>query len=1326
MPLPPPISAPARQTIKAAFEDLDRTITPADSRDFRVSTLAQVRDAALEIERQLAARGSLRNMRRLMPLFRGIEHYSKVIDVLCNGTPYLPWIWAPIALILRVASEYVDAFEQIIKGYSQLAESLGRFEILGNAFIRDPDFQQTLAVFYADILQFHKHAYKFVRRSGWKLLFLTTWGRFQRRFDNILEDMKRHEALIDREANARNIAESKEMRQDIRRWREQSLEQVSNLDGEEAAKQYQSIISWLNMDESDQLAIFESISAEGRKHPGTCSWVLKNPKISSWLQSKSDTSVLWLQGTPGSGKSVISTQLVNFMQASNMFVIHHFCTYLYTSSTTYEQILKSLLMQLLRQDGDLVAHVYEEFVLGKKSPTVPALERLLQLLFKSISNEPSKAEYVWIILDGLDECELEKQARVVSLMNQVASDRSSPGNTTCKVLISSRTSSILSTCLRKKQTVSLSDEKDCLEEAIRQYASQRLQSLEQKFHQLHISPGEVDNIERGIAKKADGMFLYARLVLDYLSTNIFYSGDEIMTSVNQLPEKLGDFYRKILLQILTHLDIRSESRVKSILSWIAFAKRPLKRLELLSAITFSSGEPEVTNLVPEYILDICGPLIEERGDTTLTFIHVSVKEFLQIPSSSLTITQEESLQEHGVATVSCLLSGLQVFSKVYPEQARYLRVIKGLHGFHVYATEFWTEYLLSSVKFARGDLNNTSLLALACKLADTLNETSNPAISEETKSPPNGLNDRTSFLQQHPTLYKHVEAALKGRSLKRLEAELFPETNLDGTCRSSKNLAPSDGISAMLTVYQDTVRSLLDQHDYPGVTAEELELFKSQFRTSAFTCRLKSCPRATLGFESEKHCLQHEMTHIRRLRCTAADCKFPPFVSPQALKMHTSKYHSHGLLPKSIRSIQVSPKTIGILVYQKDLLGIHQSEGLPQNADQKAQEGQAKRKLSVQNDEDPSEHTLSPVDPSAADTVSSTTPQFFPIYCSFPNCVNITDASFDSLCAAHVDHYQAFAKKDLDPESTESAPSTLKTIVEISAEDLTPPDESSVGRNVPSVTLIGGSTNEKSDQSGWSEVSEEMGVYLTPTLITDQIQSPASISPVAKPNLSLFGPLLPMAPYLPVEKTEEDQDEEGEERIVPSGKLLGGREYRCRTFPWPNQIGDLCMLETDCRRILGNHITEFMIRGGMLPINLVKSADEKCYLMAQNILHNAHIYDNIFVVKARSVFRQFGHLVIEGGRPVHDDYWVAHARRELELKIINQIESNFSENERITKRFGIVAGRSVVQAAKLVSERHLDAKATAYGGIENIPDDEIARIMDSAFTHLQDKYRLEF
>jgi hypothetical protein len=34
------------------------------------------------------------------------------------------------------------------------------------AYSSNLDVQQTLAVFYADILKFHKQAYKFVRRSG--------------------------------------------------------------------------------------------------------------------------------------------------------------------------------------------------------------------------------------------------------------------------------------------------------------------------------------------------------------------------------------------------------------------------------------------------------------------------------------------------------------------------------------------------------------------------------------------------------------------------------------------------------------------------------------------------------------------------------------------------------------------------------------------------------------------------------------------------------------------------------------------------------------------------------------------------------------------------------------------------------------------------------------------------------------------------------------------------------------------------------------------------------------------------------------------------------
>lgn len=102
MPLSSKVSLQAQATIRKAFNDLERVISNNDSSDFATTTLNDVIQAAHNIENELAARQLLRNMRRLSPLFTGLQYYSKSLEVLCNGTPYLPWIWAPIKLILKV------------------------------------------------------------------------------------------------------------------------------------------------------------------------------------------------------------------------------------------------------------------------------------------------------------------------------------------------------------------------------------------------------------------------------------------------------------------------------------------------------------------------------------------------------------------------------------------------------------------------------------------------------------------------------------------------------------------------------------------------------------------------------------------------------------------------------------------------------------------------------------------------------------------------------------------------------------------------------------------------------------------------------------------------------------------------------------------------------------------------------------------------------------------------------------------------------------------------------------------------------------------------
>jgi hypothetical protein len=104
MPLNGGACSEAERTMRKAFENLKLVITITDITQLENLALDDVETAALKIEKQLAASQSLRNMRRLAPLFRNLKHFSAAIEVLCSGTPYLPWIWAPIKLVLEVCS----------------------------------------------------------------------------------------------------------------------------------------------------------------------------------------------------------------------------------------------------------------------------------------------------------------------------------------------------------------------------------------------------------------------------------------------------------------------------------------------------------------------------------------------------------------------------------------------------------------------------------------------------------------------------------------------------------------------------------------------------------------------------------------------------------------------------------------------------------------------------------------------------------------------------------------------------------------------------------------------------------------------------------------------------------------------------------------------------------------------------------------------------------------------------------------------------------------------------------------------------------------------
>jgi hypothetical protein len=207
---------------------------------------------------------------------------------------------------------------------------------------------------------------------------------------------------------------------------------------------------------------------------------------------------------------------------------------------------------------DLIAHTYDRLVLSKRAPSARAIEELIREFVAAAPIAPSQARYIHLILDGLEECEKDTQEKTMKLLEKLVSAAQSAGSTVCRVLVSGRAFRAGTKSLRNKHIVSLSDEKESLNGAISHYASSRLNTLRPKMLELGLTDSDMDDLGQNIVGKADGkseashcvshsahrmlpgMFLWTRLVLDYLSTNMFYKRDEVLLAVERLPRKLGE------------------------------------------------------------------------------------------------------------------------------------------------------------------------------------------------------------------------------------------------------------------------------------------------------------------------------------------------------------------------------------------------------------------------------------------------------------------------------------------------------------------------------------------------------------------------------------------------------------------------------------------------------------------------------------------------------------------------------------------------------------------------------------------------------------------
>lgn len=560
--------------------------------------------------------------------------------------------------------------------YRDIADVLPRVDKLEAAFGDKADFQQVLGLLYTDILEFHRRSYKMFRRKAWHIWFAFDWGLFERRFKSILQRLASHCELLDREAAATHFLEMKRVRE---KWQieEESHEEQRN------SQLTRETLGWLTADEDSQEEYLHRLSDQ--RQVGTCDWILNETQVTNWMAEDCKDPVVWLTGIPGAGKSFLCSLIVQHSEIhQDRSTIYYFCGHRPSNAEALTTLLRTLAVQLLRQNLELAPFIHQAFLQKGSGRSAPAIKRILKDIL-------STDKVVRIVLDGIDEWDQIAQRDTLKTLVELQKH----GGGDCKVLISSRNEPYISKAIPHKVHMHIDGQSA---HGLKCYIETNIQELKDLFPDF--SPEIWERVAVSLQNKARGMFLWVRLVRTMLE--VCCSEVEFEKELERLPDGLDEAYGRIL----SRLGIESPTvrqRALRVLFWICTAYRSVKIDEVADGIALKPGQTDLNvktrSQNPERdILEICAPMLEKTGDGVLTVVHFSAKEYLLHEHSGPFIHIPQAHLDVLFSCVANLTSALILVpshsgSATTADIER--SVATGSFTLHSYAHQYWMDHLLA-------------------------------------------------------------------------------------------------------------------------------------------------------------------------------------------------------------------------------------------------------------------------------------------------------------------------------------------------------------------------------------------------------------------------------------------------------------------------------------------------------------------------------------------------------------------------------------------------------------------------------------------------------
>lgn len=130
-------------------------------------------------------------------------------------------------------------------------------------------------------------------------MFHATWKQFDSKFGHILDNMRQHKRLVENKASLIEFEQAREAR--IRTEKE-----FKSLETQEGLRRKAYLATWLAAADVEADQERGQLSRQGRPQSGR--WLLVKPAFKAW--SSFSAPLLWIHGTPGSGKRYMAFDCV--------------------------------------------------------------------------------------------------------------------------------------------------------------------------------------------------------------------------------------------------------------------------------------------------------------------------------------------------------------------------------------------------------------------------------------------------------------------------------------------------------------------------------------------------------------------------------------------------------------------------------------------------------------------------------------------------------------------------------------------------------------------------------------------------------------------------------------------------------------------------------------------------------------------------------------------------------------------------------------------------------------------------------------------------------